>query len=317
VALRGGKFKPPLSLERLQSATDLLFAERSISNQLAPNRDTGFQFGGDILTYGNWQVGVFDGALDNQLNELNSSSDFDGDARLFLTPFTDLDFDWLKGFGAGVAGDFGHSKVDQNLNVIQYRTPGRATFFKYDVSTSSSNTISVFADGDHWRLIPQGYYYWGPFGFMGEYLISSQGAQRTQTTTSGKTKTTTVNEATFDNKGWFVQASYVLTGEDASFKGVVPINPFDPLNGRWGAFELAFQYSQLDVDPKAFDLGFAKTPDSTQSAQTFGVGINWYLNKNFKLQADWYNTSFDTPVKFGDHLRDHENVILTQFQIAY
>jgi phosphate-selective porin OprO/OprP len=318
VALRGGKFKPPLSLERLQSATDLLFAERSISNQLAPNRDTGFQFGGDLFdNVVNWQVGVFDGALDNQLNELNASSDFDADFRVFANPFTNLDIDWLKGFGVGVAGDYGSSKEDQNLNVIQYRTPGRATFFKYDTSTSSSNTITILTDGEHWRTIPQGYYYWGPFGLMGEYIISTQGAQRTQTQTSGKDKTTTVNEASFENKGWFVQASWVLTGEDASFKGVVPINPFDPRNGRWGAFELATQYSRLDVDPKAFRLGFASRPTSTESAQTFGVGINWYLNKNFKLQADWYNTSFDTPVEFGDKLRDHENVILTQFQISY
>ncbi len=317
VALRGGKFKPPLSLERLQSATDLALVERSISNQLAPNRDTGFQFGGDILGFANWQVGVFNGALDNQLNELNSSSDFDADFRLFLNPFNEFDIAWLKGFGAGFAGDYGSSKVDQNLNVIQYRTPGRATFFKYDTSTSSSNTISVFADGEHWRAIPQGYYYWGPFGLMGEYIISTQGAQRTQTSTSGGTSTTTVSEASFENTGWFVQASYVPTGEDASFRGVTPINPFDPLNGRWGAFELATQYSTLDVDPEAFRLGFASRPTSTQSAQTFGVGVNWYLNKNFKLQADWYNTSFDTPVSFGDKLRDHENVILTQFQIAY
>jgi hypothetical protein len=30
-----------------------------------------------------------------------------------------------------------------------------------------------------------------------------------------------------------------------------------------------------------------------------------------------YRTSFDTPVKFGDTLRDFEDVLLTQFQIAY
>ena len=317
VALRGGKFKPPLSLERLQSATDLTMVERSISNQLAPNRDTGFQFSGDLYGFANWQIGVFDGALDNQLNELNATSDFDADFRIFMNPFNDFDIDALKGFGIGFAGDYGSSKVDQNLNVIQYRTPGRATFFKYNVSTASANTISIFADGEHWRTIPQGYYYWGPFGFMGEYIISAQGAQRTRTQTVGKTKTTTVNEATFENQGWFVQASYVLTGEDASFRGVTPINPFDPANGRWGAFELAAQGSYLGVDPKAFSLGFAKKPDSTQHASTWGVGVNWYLNKNFKLQADWYHTDFDTPVTFGDKTRDHENVILTQFQIAY
>ncbi len=320
VSLRGGKFKPPLSLERLQSATDLLFAERSTANQLAPNRDTGFQVGGDILGgLAQWQIGAFDGALDNQLLDSNPTSDFDGDYRLFLTPMANTDVDWLKGFGFGFAGDYGRAKEGDNLNQIQYRTPGRSTFFTYDTSTSSSDTITVLANGSHYRFIPQGYYYWGPFGLMGEYLVSSIGAERTEKVTDSKTKkvTTTTLDQTFDNQGWFVQASYVLTGEDASFKGVVPINPFDPLNGRWGAFELAAQGSYLGVDPKAFSTGFAKTPNSTQHASTWAIGVNWYLNKNFKLQADWYHTDFDTPVKFGDHLRDHENVLLTQFQLSY
>jgi phosphate-selective porin OprO and OprP len=318
VWLRGGKFKPPVSLERLQSATDLEFAERSIANQLAPNRDTGFQLGGFVPEgLGEWQVGVFDGALDNQLLDSNPTSDFDADFRVFLTPFAPMDLDFLKGFGFGFAGTYGHTKAADNLNQISYKTPGASTFFVYNTSTSSSDTITVLSNGAHYRVDPQGYYYWGPFGLMGEYINSTIGAERTEVKTSGKTKTTTVRDATFDNQGWFVQGSYVLTGEDASYKGVVPINPFDPLNGRWGAFEIAAQGSYLGVDPKAFSLGFAKRPNSTQHASTYGVGINWYLNKNFKLQADWYHTNFDTPVKFGDKLRDFEDVLLTQFQIAY
>ena len=45
--------------------------------------------------------------------------------------------------------------------------------------------------------------------------------------------------------------------------------------------------------------------------------MNWYFNKNFKLQLDYDHTRFANPIEFGDELRDHENVLLTQFQISF
>ena len=47
-AFRLGKFKPPVGLERLQSATDIVFAERGLPTNLVPNRDIGLQLGGDV-----------------------------------------------------------------------------------------------------------------------------------------------------------------------------------------------------------------------------------------------------------------------------
>jgi phosphate-selective porin OprO and OprP len=49
-AVRVGKFKPPVDLERLQSASDIVFAERALATNLAPNRDVGLQLSGDLGT---------------------------------------------------------------------------------------------------------------------------------------------------------------------------------------------------------------------------------------------------------------------------
>ena len=46
--LRAGKFKPPLGLERLQSAIDMVFVERAAPTLLVPNRDVGVQLGGEF-----------------------------------------------------------------------------------------------------------------------------------------------------------------------------------------------------------------------------------------------------------------------------
>ncbi|HET8648237.1 MAG TPA: porin, partial [Vicinamibacteria bacterium] len=63
--VRAGKFKPPVGLERLQSATDLALVERALTSGLSPNRDVGLQLQGEVgagvLTYA---AGVFDGAPD-------------------------------------------------------------------------------------------------------------------------------------------------------------------------------------------------------------------------------------------------------------
>jgi len=49
IRLRAGKFKPPVGLERLQSASDIDFVERALPTNLVPNRDVGLQLGGDVL----------------------------------------------------------------------------------------------------------------------------------------------------------------------------------------------------------------------------------------------------------------------------
>src|SRR4030095_15476165 len=44
-----GTFKPPVGLERLQSANDIRFVARAFPTSLAPNRDIGLQIGGNLL----------------------------------------------------------------------------------------------------------------------------------------------------------------------------------------------------------------------------------------------------------------------------
>src|SRR5205085_2682524 len=60
-----GKFKPPVGLERLQSATAILFVERGLPTNLVPNRDVGVQVWADTLGgVFSYAAGIFDGAPD-------------------------------------------------------------------------------------------------------------------------------------------------------------------------------------------------------------------------------------------------------------
>jgi len=96
--------------------------------------------------------------------------------------------------------------------------------------------------------------------------------------------------------------------------GVVPIDNFDPLNGRWGAFEIAGRVSNTDINDGLFKAKLARGSDNTWA---YTGGLNWYFNKNFKAQFNYTRTDFSQNVTFGNTKRDHEDVLLSRFQLAF
>ena len=312
--IQAGKWKSPFSLERLQGGDNLTFIERSIANNLAPNRDVGVALGGGVLADRiNYQFGVFNGSGDGQLNDGDVTSDKDFAGRVFVEPFKVDGPDPVKGLGVGFAATYGTAR-DESYSGVQYKTAGRSNFFKFNTPTGTA----VNFNGSRTRFAPQAYYYWGPFGLMGEYINNDEELEQIVTP---KTGAPAITDTHFKPSGWFLQASYVLTGEDATYKQVVPINNFDPANGRWGAFEAAFRVSEVDIEDNIFREGFAKRTGATSSAVAYTGGLNWYFNKNFKLQLNWEHTEFDNNITysghFGNHTRNHEDVFLSRFQIAY
>jgi len=313
-SVRAGKFKEPVSLERLQSGAELTFIERSIFDNLVPNRDVGFMLYGDVAdaTF-QYQLGIFNGVANGaQSSDGDNQTDKDFAGRVFVQPFRTIDVDALKGFGLGVAGTYGQ-RTGEPESSLNFKTAGRQNFYQY---ISSAN---VTGKGEQWRFVPQAYYYVGPFGAMGEYGRTESHIKGTLGTAPNPITHPDADERT---RGWFVQASYVLTGEDASYKAVVPIDNFDPLNGRWGAFEIAGRVSNVDVNDGPLKAKLAKGSDNTWA---YTGGLNWYLNKNFKVQFNYERADFSRGVGgtssafgiAGTKTQKHEDVLLTRFQLSF
>ena len=304
--IQAGKFKEPVGLERLQSGANLLFVERGFPTQLAPNRDVGIQVQGDLLDKRlSYAAGVFNGVADGGSGDFETADDGkDFAGRLFAHPFENSSVAALQGFGIGVAGTLGN----QEGPLRTFVSPGQQRFFAYRTGVgTNATTANIVADGGHWRFSPQGYYYWGPFGLFGEYVISSQQVSRS----AGGTPTL----ATIKNKAWQVAASYILTGEENSFKPLVPRRPFSLSNGGWGAWELTARIGQLTVDDNAFPL-YANPSTSAREATAWGVGLNWHLNKNVKLNLNYEQTDFQG----GDSnsfTAKGEKVILSRVQFGF
>ncbi|HZR16623.1 MAG TPA: porin [Verrucomicrobiae bacterium] len=298
--VRAGKYKAPVGLERLQSARDIVFVERSLPTDIAPNRDIGAWLHGDILKdVLGYEVGVANGATDGSSDDSDENDSKDVEGRLFAFPFKPSGIKPLEGLGIGVAGTTGH----EDGTAPAYKTVGQQTFFSFN--------SGVTAQGDRSRISPQAYYYWGPFGLLGEYIVSYEDVRKG-----------TLNKR-LANSAWQVTASYVLTGEKASFTGVGPEHPFDPGHGQWGAFELAARVGQLDMDNDAFrNFGSAATPnllaDPTKSASqafNWGIGLNWYLNRGVKLMLDYDQTHFEGGATRGD--RPTEHALFSRIQVAF
>lgn len=292
---RFGLFKTPFSLERLQSAQDLQFVERSIAQNLAPNRDTGFMLHGETLR-GKlaYAVSVLNGAPDsgNVYGDAGRDKDFAG--RLFARPFLNRKGTFGEGLGLGLAATYGTR--DESVQST-FRTASREPFFLY--------RSDVAYGGQVVRLAPQFYHYYRRFGLLGEAYLTRETVRRGAIS------------APLQNYGWFLQGSYVLTGENASFQSIKPRKPFDPARGHWGALELAFRYSQFRADRDAFTLGFADPSVAAREADAWTVGANWYLNNWLKFQLNYERTDFNAPITFRTGPRDHEDLILTRLQLAY
>jgi phosphate-selective porin OprO and OprP len=317
--VKGGKFKTPFGIERLQSASSIRFVERALPNNLVPNRDIGLEvhgeMGGGVLGYSAaWLNGVNDGRSSEDFGDFDNNVDKDLAARIFAHPFQNTGIVPLQGLGLGFAVSYVDARGNTaSTNLPDYRTPGQQRFFTY--RTSSTNpAVNTIADGDRLRLSPQGYYYYGPFGLLGEYVRVSQDVQRTVGAISRADE--------LHHEAWQIAASYVLTGEDSSYKGVTPKRPFSLDNGTWGALELVSRYSELDLDPDSFSGGansFADPTTAAEEAAAWAVGLNWYLNNNVKFVVDYEQTDFDgggggtadTPLD-----REDEKVLLSRIQLS-
>ncbi len=60
------------------------------------------------------------------------------------------------------------------------------------------------------------------------------------------------------------------------------------------------RYGDLHIDPDAFNINptaagtrFASPITSVQEAREWGIGLNWYLNRNIKVSLDYDHTAFD------------------------
>lgn len=292
LTLRAGKFKPPIGLERLQSANDLRFIERSFVTELVPSRDVGIQLSG-VLKSATWDVGLFNGVSDGRTGDVGEDGNQELAARVFAEPIKRSDASRTT-LGLGVGASYGNREGSPTAPLFAgYRSPGQNTVFNY-----RGGADATFADGERWRLSPQAYWYTGPFGVVGEWVRNSQSVSRA---VADRT-------AVLEHDAWQVTGEWNVTGEDTAPRGTPPA----------GTLQLVARLQGLDIDEAAFDAGAASFADPTaaiREARTAGLGVNWFPLPGIKTSLVYELTRFDGGAPDGD--RSDEQLVLMRVQLAY
>jgi phosphate-selective porin OprO/OprP len=292
--IRAGKAKTPFGLERLHSAGNLILFERALPTALVPNRDLGLQVLGDIsggvISY---SAGILNGVPDGGSADLDTGDSKDLAGRLIVRPFSKQTSSPVRGLGLAIAGTTGRQSGAPVLPAFRTASLQQA-FFAYNGAS---------ADGVRTRYSPQVFYYHKAFGGFAEYVHSELPVRK------GGIRDDIAHDA------WQVAASFVLTGEAATDAGagLRPRANFDFGNGHFGAFQVAARYHELRIDSRAFALNMA-TAGSSRKAESWTLGLNWYLTQNVKYVFNLERTVFDGS---SDSPRRPENAVVFRTQVNF
>lgn len=289
--LRIGRFKSPLSLNRLQSANALALMESSVVATMTPNRDNGVLLGFDSAGEAHWrlELGAFDGATDDQVKgSLDSGVEW-GARVLRRQPFASgtLRFG-LSASGGEREGEPGDARLSRQ------RTAGRATWFRY--------ASDAFSDGDTGRIVAFADYHGGPWFVQAEAVRSSESVRMGAT------------GAMLAHHGWELRASRVLTGEDRGERGVLPGNAQIPGLGLPVAVELGMRIGEVHIDEDAFRSGLADPAASGERLRVAGISMGFWFPGKWRLIVEYDDSRVRHPGAFSD---TRERVLMARTVIAF
>ena len=285
--VRVGLQKEPIGLEHLTSSRYLDFMERSFNqdaytgpfnNGFSPGVSAFNNFGEDQR--GLWHVGAYK----NVVNAFAYGVD-DGayaiDGRLAYLLWEEDDGRQLLHVGSS------YSHRDPLNNQLRIRSrgslrngPGALNPIFADSGTFTTNSQDLYAAEMALVL--------GSFQLQSEYIASTA----SNATNGGG------NHGTYFTNGYYVMASYFLTGEHraydkkaGSFGRVVPNRnsrwcPDDCTEPGYGAWQILVRYSNLDLTDSGINGG---------QIQDYTAGVNWFLNPNMKIQANYVFTDRNSP----------------------
>jgi phosphate-selective porin OprO/OprP len=289
--LRVGAMPTPANLSDMTSSDDLLFSERPSAAQLSRglDADDGRESVGFIGNGSFWQGSLFmtgdtygKGALVPPATTYGGGQEAVV-GRVAVFPFLDP----ASNFNVHLGANFGY--VIHPQESTSTAAPGVTAYnisfsdrpeLRVDnvtfLNTGNINARNAYSAGVELAAS------WGPLMVQGENFWF--GVDRNNPAVG-------VTNPNFD--GWYVEGSWVMTGEyrkynpaTASYTRPSPAYPFDPLNGNWGAWELAGRMSSTDLN---YD-----TTSTVSANRVFGgkqdiwsAGVNFYPNDTLKFMFDY------------------------------
>jgi phosphate-selective porin OprO and OprP len=284
VRVRAGRFKMPFSLDEMTSATKLDFVYRSrIAARLAPGRDNGVLVHGQVLRNAlAYEAGLFRNDGDNARPGA-SARVFGGRSsalRLVARPLVasrSTMADWQVGIALS------ETNIPEGFSAVRARTVLGSSFYDSD----------VWVKGRRRRVGLETRWRPGPAAIQAEYIRLTD-ERRGQSVEDG-------DLSPLQAAGWYISGTWLITGERKSKGGDRPARPlalFSKQHGI-GAVELAARIERLDFGNGA--SGGSSSPRADRvlgnANQVLTYGINWYLNRWVKLQANLVRERLSDPLQ--------------------
>jgi len=353
--IRAGQFKQPFNLEELTSSNNIDFMERSYVNQITPAKKPG------VMVHGVPTKGLTYAVSTYQQNNWGEQSQ-NSDGKSFAGRAT-LNFAEMAGwkdavFHVGAAGfdseyDILPTTSGNTTNaaengtratVFNFRSGGRglATAYRAQIAGDYIGANAYGASANYTAKVENRAYglelaaAYGPFKFQSEYTGQKFDAKHDATG----------NQLKADVDAWYVEALWMLTGENYSdwykngaWGAIKPKSNFDleTGNGR-GAWEVGFRYDEFDVSDASKTTGanagsplagsaitsrFQGSADANGNggAKTYTAGLKWVLNPNMRMMLNYSHTKYDTAFKAidvaGAQLNDKEDLLMLRTQVAF
>jgi len=272
IAIQGGHFKPPFSVDFLTSAAGTDFVDRSmLVDDLGADRDWGGMIHGTLAKL-KYQIGVFAGDGSGKA----SRSETTGAGRLTYTIIKGLVVGASYMQGKVVPDVSPDPTQEPNAKGLHGQTPVGWTFWR-----------RPHVDGTRRRMGLEASYTRGPFRIIGEAAEA-----REQRLGQGSVKQDLPDVY---GRAWYVTATYLVTGQ----KKVSKIRPEKGMfYGGIGAIELAARVERLNFDDVGDSSGFAGYGNRARNIAptadwVASLGINWFVSSFLKFQADAYQDHFN------------------------
>ena len=276
-----GRFKAPFGLEELTSSKWISTIERS------PTPELGFLAGKpsfQFALHGHSEPMFWQAALIDEDKEDDDGSDAYSIAARVGGHFTLGEDSFMHLAGSFASRDFGDDHKQRFRTRLGVHTIGSRPIDVKDI---------VVDDADQYGLEAAAVF--GPLSLQGEYRSADFDAG------DG------AGASDVDVDGYYLQASYLVTGETRGYKG--KSGKFDKVKpkGKHGAIELIAKYEDGELD--------IKTRDDEIEYDLLTVGMNWYATKNVKLMLNYLDADTDDANKLASG--DEEDGQAVSFRAQY
>ncbi len=319
-AFRVGVYAPPANLDDSTAAADLMFLERNAPSNM--QRGIAGSEGRDAISILYMGERVF-GALSYTGGKVQDGPVFDEQqallGRVAYMAYADAEAHLLIGANGTYVFKLPDGVASGSATLAT--TPGGTALNCITLSdlpeiSVDSNAVKLVNTGSlpakhvlQWGVETAGNYrnFYGQAGYYGFQVDRTPVAYAAYSGAS-TSATTVVHPGDNRFSAWYVQASWIMTGESkgynpasGAFTSPKPAQPFSLSNGGWGAWELAARYSDLNLNDHVNDASNVITNWTGVSTRTYTyyntvrggdqrivtVGLNWYPNNNVRFAFDY------------------------------